>query len=334
MSINKNAVLRYNTLDKCFQNFGRKYYFDDLLNEINQALLEDNPESSGIQIRQLRADISFMKSDSGYSAPIEAYREGKKAYYRYADKDFSINNSPLNSTEAEQLKNAISVLQRFEGSPEFEWVNELAPMLNDQFGLKDESKKVMAFDSNIDYSGYQNITPLFNAIVNKQVLKINYKPYEKEAFELDFHPYFLKQYNHRWFVFGRNELLGVNQWNLALDRIQTIKQSEVKYVEDKTDWEDYFYDVIGVSFPKDAKKEKIELEFTKEQAPYVLTKPLHPSQKNKPQDDGSLKVQLDVIVNYELEMKLLSFANAVKVIAPNHLSKTISNRLKSASKMY
>ena len=41
----------------------------------------------------------------------------------------------------------------FEGSPEFEWVNELAPMLNDQFGLKDESKKVMAFDSNIDYSG-------------------------------------------------------------------------------------------------------------------------------------------------------------------------------------
>jgi len=47
----------------------------------------------------------------------------------------------LNDTEAEQLKNAISILQRFEGSPEFEWVNELGPLLNDKFSLKSQDKK-------------------------------------------------------------------------------------------------------------------------------------------------------------------------------------------------
>ena len=70
MSINKNAVLRYNTLDKCFKNHGRKHYFQDLLDIINAVLTDDNPKSTGIQTRQLRDDIRFMKSEAGYFAPI------------------------------------------------------------------------------------------------------------------------------------------------------------------------------------------------------------------------------------------------------------------------
>ncbi len=81
-----------------------------------------------------------IKSESSYSAPIEMCRDGKKAFYRYLNKDFSINNSSLNTSEAKLLKNAISVLQRFEGSPQFEWVWELSSLLNDQFDLKSEEK--------------------------------------------------------------------------------------------------------------------------------------------------------------------------------------------------
>lgn len=333
MSINKNAVLRYNVLNKCFQNFGRKYFFQDLLEEVNLALVEDNPETSGIQIRQLREDIRFMKSDSGYAAPIEAYREGKKAYYRYTDKKFSINNSPLNATEAEQLKNAISILQRFEGSPEFEWVNELSPMLNDQFDLKNTSRKVMGFDSNIDYSGYQFITPLFNAIVNQRVLTIDYKPFNNKEYKIEFHPYYLKQFNNRWFLLGRNESLDNNRWNLALDRIVDLKEIDKVYVSDTTDWEDYFYDIIGVSRPSE-KVERVTLLFSKEQAPYIQTKPLHPSQRGTLNDTGELTVTIDLILNYELEMKLLSFGDKVKVISPESLVTSISRRIKLASQKY
>jgi hypothetical protein len=63
MATNKNAVLRYNTLDKCFGNFGRKYYFDDLVDEVNRALLDFDPGSTGLKTRQLRDDIRFMKSE-------------------------------------------------------------------------------------------------------------------------------------------------------------------------------------------------------------------------------------------------------------------------------
>jgi predicted DNA-binding transcriptional regulator YafY len=334
MATNKNAVLRYNTLDKCFSNFGRKYYFEDLIRKVNETLLEFDPQSDGVKTRQIRDDIRFMKSEAGYAAPIVAIQEGRKAYYCYEERNFSINNSPLNKTEAEQLKNAISILQRFEGAPQFEWINELAPMLTDHFELKNFDKKVMSYDSNIDYAGYDKIQPLFNAIVNKRVLKIEYHPFNKDAFVFEFHPYYLKQYNNRWFVFGLNEKLNIPTWNLALDRIISLEECSKIYIDSNIDWEDHFYDIIGVTRNMDEEVEEIELLFSKEQADYIQTKPLHPSQKTKLKDMGELKVVLKLIPNFELEMALLSFGEKVKVIKPEILKEKIRNRLEEALNQY
>jgi predicted DNA-binding transcriptional regulator YafY len=334
MATNKNAVLRYNTLDKCFSNFGRKYYFDDLLEKVNEVLSELEPNSTGIKTRQLREDMRFMKSEAGYSAPIRAFKDGKKAYYRYEDKNYSINNSPLNSTEAEQLKNAISVLQRFEGAPQFEWVSEMGPMLSSQFGLNKIEQNVMSYESNIDYTGYNNIMPIFNAIVNKRVLEIEYEPFGKEAYKMNFHPYYLKQYNNRWFAFGLNEKLNIPKWNLALDRIISIKECSGNYIKTDIDWDEHFYDIIGVTTPEDSLPEEVELIFSKEQANYINTKPLHPSQKAKFLDTGELKVILKLIINYELETTIISFGEKVKVIKPTKLKTSIINRLNEAVKKY
>jgi predicted DNA-binding transcriptional regulator YafY len=334
MPINKNAIIRFNVLDKCFSNSGRKYFFDDLLTEVNEALYEEDPKSTGIQIRQLREDIRFMKSDAGYSAPIEAYRVGKKAYYRYDDPDFSINKSPLNKTELEQLKSALTILQRFEGSPEFEWVNEIGPMLRDQFGLKESAEKIISYDSNIDYSGYEHIAPLFNAISNKQVLWLKFQSFKGEEYEYEFHPYHLKQYNNRWFVFGRNCPMDNNQWNVPLDRIASFKEIDGKYVANLTDWEDYFYDIIGVTKPFEGKVETIELEFSKDQAPYVKTKPIHPTQRVKDLEEGRLLVRIKVIPNYELEKTILSFGDQVTVVSPESLRVIIKDRLDKSNLNY
>ncbi|RLD51193.1 MAG: WYL domain-containing protein [Bacteroidetes bacterium] len=329
MATNKNAIIRYNALDKCFSNFGKKYYFEDLLDAINNALSDFDASSTGIKIRQLRDDIRFMRSEAGYSAPIKAFQEdGKKAYYRYEEKDFSINKSPLNVTEIGQLKSALTILQRFEGAPQFEWISEITTMFEDKFELKKSDKKIISYDENIDYSGYNNISPLFNAVLNKQTLKIRYKPFDKHEFTLIFHPYFLKQYNKRWFVFGYNQELKISTWNMALDRILEIKESDEKYISTNIDWEDYFYDVIGVTIPQNKKIEEIELLFSEEQSSYIQTKPLHPSQKSYLLESGMLKVKLKLIPNYELELLLLSFADKVKVISPKSLKNKIAERLK------
>jgi len=334
MATNKNAVLRYNTLDKCFSNFGRKYYFEDLLEHVNDVLYEFNPDSEGIKIRQLRDDISFMKSEAGYSAPIIAYPDGKRAYYRYEEKGFSINNKPLTLTEVELMNNFLSILQRFEGAPQFEWLTEIGPMLSSQFDLNKTERKIMGYESNIDYTGYDKIQPLFNAIVNKRVLEIHYKPFDKEPLLLIFHPYYIKQYNNRWFVFGLHDEYKNPFWNMALDRIESIKENNSKYIDTKIDWDEHFYDIIGVTTTKDCEPQDVELIFSKEQANYISTKPIHPSQKTKLLESGELHVIIKVIPNYELEMKLLSYGEKVKVFRPESIKQRIAERLKQASKNY
>jgi predicted DNA-binding transcriptional regulator YafY len=334
MSIIKNALLRYQTLDKCFKNTGKSYLIDDLLDEVNNALFEDNPNSSGVKIRQLREDIRYMRSEIGYAAPIETkVINGKKVAYFYSNPKYSINNSPLNNTEIKKFESMFSMLSRFEGNPGFEWMSEIAVILKDTIGNHVNNKKVISFESNIDYFGNNYINQIFNAIVNKSVLKIDYKPFGKEKISLDFHPYFLKQFNNRWFAYGLHEEFNIPTWNIALDRIEKISESINKYSTYDNDWEYFFSEIYGVSKPVNKIEETIELLFSPEQAPYIITKPIHQSQRNYNTEEG-LVVKLILIPNFDFEQLILSFGERVKVIAPEEFKNKIIARIKESLKNY
>lgn len=334
MSINKNALIRYKTLDRCFRNTGRMYFWEDLLNECNNALVEFDPNSDGIQRRQLFDDIKFMESEQGWSIPLERYRHGKKVYYRYDDLKFSIDNQSLNETEAKQLKSAIQLLSRFKGVPQFEFINEIIPAIESKLGLISIEREVMSYENNLDYEGLKFITPLFNAIVNKRALTIEYQDFKSQTpYSINFHPYYLKQYNSRWFVFGYNEFTKNEYWNMALDRIKTIEEVKAKYIETEVDWEDYFYDLIGVTKKLDDKVQTVRLWFSPSLAPYIITKPIHPTQKGINTENG-LEVTIKVIPNYELEKLILSFGSNVKVVSPESLKDSIFNQLKNTLRNY
>lgn len=334
MSVNKNALIRYQALDRCFRNTGRMYFGEDLLEECNKALADFDPSSEGIQRRQLFDDIRFMESEQGWSVPLGRIRHGRKVYYRYEDLNFSINNQPLNDSEAEQIKSALQIFSRFSGTPQFEWVNEMIPMLESKFGLIERKNEVISFESNIDLKGLHFLTPLFNAIINERVLLVKYKDFKSsEPYEITFHPYYLKQYNNRWFVFGLNSDNQVSNWNLALDRIEDLSETGIKYQPSATDWEEYFYDLVGVTRPEGIELQEVVLKFSPEVAPYVITKPIHPSQKHK-NDPTGLEVRIKVIPNFELERLVLSFGEQVRVISPQDFKERISQRLNSAGCLY
>jgi predicted DNA-binding transcriptional regulator YafY len=334
MSVNKNALIRYQALDRCFRNTGRMYFWEDLLEECNKALADFDPSSEGIQRRQLFDDIRFMESEQGWSVPLGRIRHGRKVYYRYEDLNFSINNQPLNDSEAEQIKSALQIFSRFSGTPQFEWVNEMIPMLESKFGLIERKNEVISFESNIDLKGLHFLTPLFNAIINERVLLVKYKDFKSsEPYEITFHPYYLKQYNSRWFVFGLNSENQVYNWNLALDRIESLLELDLKYEQSVIEWEEYFYDLVGVTKPEGVEVQEVVLRFSPDVAPYVITKPLHPSQKHR-NDPTGLEVRINVIPNIELERLILSFGEQVEVIYPQDLKELISRRLSSANRLY
>jgi predicted DNA-binding transcriptional regulator YafY len=336
MSTNKNAFLRYKILDNCFRNPGKRYFIEDLINECERILLDLSPDSNGIRRRQIFKDIAFMESKGGWEIELNKLRDGKRVYYRYADPSFSINQMPLNEIEIEQLKEATQILSQFKGMPQFEWIHELVPKLQQGIAVVDPATGIMDFDNNKFLRGIEHLGLLYNAIFYKKVLEIEYQPYDHEQpFTLTLHPYFLKQYNNRWFLFGYNPERDRADWNLAIDRIGTIKETKRKYVKNTSfDWQEYFEDIIGVTKPSGGVITTIKLLFTGRTGKYIESKPLHGSQKAKWLDENRLIVTFQLIINYELERLILSYADNVKVLEPESLAISVSQRLKSAYNQY
>jgi len=331
MATNKNAQTRYHVLDKCLANPYKKYFIEDLVKACNAALKEIDPDASGISKRSVQYDILYMESPEGWSAPIERIKEGRRVYFRYSDKDFSIDNQPLNQSEIEQLRAAMQILQRFQGMPQFGWVNELSPKLEQAFMIEKDITPIISFDSNNYLKGIDRLGNLFHDILYKHPLCITYQSYKSEhPREFIIHPYYLKQYNNRWFLLGlNNDLKKIT--NLALDRILDVKQQAIPFIPNTSyDFEEYFEDVIGVTLTDDIKPEKIILRFNKRSAPYVFSKPLHGSQKIISKDDDGLIISIEVIPNYELESLVLSFGDLCTVLEPGGFRSKILDRCRKA----
>jgi len=328
MGTNKHAQIRYHALDRCFNNFGRKFFIGDLIEACNEAIYDFTGKHEGVKKRQVYDDIKFMESIHGWSIELDRIKDGKNVYHRYSDKNFTINKSPLNQVEISQIKEVLLTLSRFRGLPQFEWIEEITSRLQNlsKGGFQDVDN-VIDFEQNQFLKGLNFISPLFNAIYNKRVLKIVYAPFKvKKEITYIFHPYYLKQFNLRWFVFGFTGS-ATQITNLALDRILSVVETPENYIDNKDiNFNEYFDDIIGVSIPMNAKVEKIVLSVSVDLLPYLETKPIHGSQKNAKVTPEGMTIELNLIINYELVAKLFSFGDGIKVLEPQHLAKTMAEK--------
>jgi len=331
MATNKHATIRYHALDRCFSNHLRRFYIEDLILACNEAIYEYSGLKDGVKRRQVFEDITFMESEQGWSLPLERIKDGKRVYYRYSDKSFSIKNRNINQSEAEQIKETLNILSRYKGLPHFEWVEEIQVRLEDTFKLKGNMEAIVGFEHNPYLKGLNYFTELFNAIRNKKTLIIRYQGYRQESASLIIiSPWYLKQYNNRWFLFGFNtEYQALS--NLAIDRIQSIEESRETYVvNNKIDFEEYFEDIVGVSVKEGAAIQKIVIKITGMVWPYIESKPLHGSQKVIRKNDSNVEIELRVQVNHEFMALLFSYMDAIEIIEPESLRerfRTISEKI-------
>lgn len=333
MATNRHAQIRYTILDKCFSNFNKEFTYQDLLAEINQVLYELGTD--GIQLRQLQYDIAHMKSDAGYRIELdEDLKVGKKKIFRYLDKGFSLANNPLNVEDSEQLETTLAILTRYKGREEFNWLEELIPRMELAFELVSSGDiGPISYQENQDLKGRELVGVLFNMIIKKTPIEIIYKPYNKDEEVVNVHPYHLKQHNNRWFLFCFNENYQAVS-NYPLDRIEGVKEISINYKESSINWLDYFDDIIGVTKPQDALIKVVHLKFSEGRINYVLTKPLHGTQKIDRTDPTGLTVKIEVIPNPELYQLILSFGEDVKVISPPEVVSAIKEKINSMYNNY
>jgi predicted DNA-binding transcriptional regulator YafY len=334
MATTKFATIRYQALDRCFSNFGRNYDINALVDACNEAIYEYNGDSDGVGKRTVYEDISFMQSEQGWSIALDKIKHGRNVYYRYADPNFSINKQSLNESEIIQLKETISILNRFKGVEQFEWMEDVKIKMEAAYKLNTESKPIVGFEQNPYLKGLDHFSKLFHAIQYKTVLKIKYQGYKQaKPVEMVIHPYFLKQYNNRWFLFGLNDTRR-DISNLALDRIHSFKETKIKYQESSIDFDEYFDDVIGVTVKDDVPVEKVLLKIKSERWAYVESKPIHGSQKTKYIEDDGTIIQLELQINKELINTILGYGSDIKVLEPEHLKGQIINKIKQMNENY
>ncbi len=332
MAATKKPLIRYKILDACFKNPYKNFTIDVLLETVNQKLydLYDNGMLS-IKLRQLQDDIAFMRSAEGWSIELAELYDGKKRIYRYEDLNFSINNTPLNTLELNEFESAIEILSQFEGMPQFYGIQEILAKLKYDLKDKNNTQPFIGFDNNQDLKGLEYFSLLYHAVKNKTPLNITYKDFKTaEPYSFLFHPYYLKQYNNRWFLFGLHQAFEKYDYNVAIDRIEKVDPSQVIFIPNtQINWQDYFSDMIGVSKPIDGKIEEIVLQFRQLTAMYMINKPIHETQKHKWLNSEILEVKIKVIPNYELERFILSYGETVSVIKPIDLRNKIFGRLSS-----
>jgi predicted DNA-binding transcriptional regulator YafY len=335
MSVNKLALIRYKTIDDCLRNRYRKWTLEDLIEKVADVLYDLEGITTGVSKRTIQADIQVMRSDKlGYNAPIVV---ADKKFYTYSEPDFSINNAPINKADVEKMREIVGVLKQFNGFTYFDEMSDMIARLeNNLYRTTHQGRNCIQFENNKLLKGLGHINPLYQAILNKKSLQVEYKSFKAEkSQQVICFPYLLKEYRNRWFLIVRNKK-GKLLSTMALDRIidfqELVKETFIDH--DGIDFDQYFDNLIGVTKTEKDRASKVVLFVDKYNAPYVLTKPIHHSQQLLKEEETGIIIRIEVVLNFELEREILGFGECVKVLAPRFLATKIRQRLDKAMKGY
>ncbi|MGD1844339.1 MAG: helix-turn-helix transcriptional regulator [Salibacteraceae bacterium] len=338
MPANKYALLRYRIIDKCIRNKYKPYPSKE---ELRQACEEALYGSLGDRISDstIEKDLWAMRYESelGFEAPIR-FSKRDKGYY-YLDEDYSIDRIPLNDDDVEAIRFAATTLFQFKDVEVFRQfgfaIEKIFDRLNITSNVEDEAiEKFVQFETVGQVEGNQFLGTLLHAIKERQQLEVDYGSFSRteiKSYRID--PYLLKEYRNRWYLIGfhheREMIL-----TFGLDRMHRVDTVDHRFELPKDfDADRYFKYSIGIT-AHSGEPEEVILACTPLQGKYLKTQPLHHSQKILVDTDTEFKIEMHVLITYELIMQILGMGTEAQVIQPESLKKEVLKRLKKSLRQY
>lgn len=273
--------------------------------------------------RTIRNDIDFMKIC--LDAPIES----TNGIYSYT-RPFSIRKLPYDASQFEDTRNMLGSLVRFVIMNNDEDVSKLYVKLYQSFGFRSGPGSVIDF-GDVSCGSWEAVyfEKLINKIVSRQVVSFYYKPFHLEGRRRKVSPYFLKQYNGRWFLLGASDCGELQIFGLERIDFDSMRDEDAAYIEADIDFGEYFDNLVGVTRPLNRDIEQVVLKVDEREYPYLESKELDSSQDEilnyEGAEPGYVYVSLNVVVNYELRRALLAYGDKVTVMEP----RSLRNKMKS-----
>lgn len=330
MSTNKHALIRYRVIDNCLRQVDRAWNWKTLAEACAQEIEKVMDKKISLSERTIKQDLRNMRSDValGYNAPIE-YDRAEKSYY-YSDRSYSITEAPLNRSDSEELKNAISLLRQFTGFQHLEGIDNIIQKLELlAFESTTKSRPIVHLAQPVSIPGQMWLDTLYDAIKEEKALSMQYQPFGGKAVTAIISPHLLKEYDNRWYLYAQNHEKGLRTY--GLERITALNPTLQEYQTTKDfDPDRYFQDIIGITLEPNKKVEQIRFQVAGNTTNYIRTKPLHHTQKEV--EPGVFEMSL--IPNYELQRLLLSYGEQLTVLGPKSLVEQLKRRLGEAVRNY
>ena len=184
-------------------------------------------------------------------------------------------------------------------------------------------------------SGQDFLATVMEAMKKSKVLEITYKGYWKEH-ENTFRvaPYCVKLFRQRWYMVG-NSIYEDKIRIYSLDRVQEAQLSEetFKYPK-KFSPENYFKDCFGIIRDEDCPIETVKLKASANQANYLRSLPLHPSQKELVHTEEYSIFSVEVRPTFDFQQELLWNGDALEVMEPLWLREEMAEMTKAMYRNY
>jgi len=174
-------------------------------------------------------------------------------------------------------------------------------------------------------------------------IKMTYLRYgAEEPKSFDFEPYCIKLFQKRWYVLAHFHRPATKEKEeadymgmFAFDRIQELELTNVKFeIDPDFDAAEYFSENFGAFVHDGTEMEKVVIRAFNTQTYYLRDVPLHHSQKEMGQDEGSVFFEYRLRPTKDFCNHLLSLGSTIKVISPEWLAEEIRNMHLEAASLY
>lgn len=175
------------------------------------------------------------------------------------------------------------------------------------------------------------LTDIISAMRGSRVISLCYQSFRHpEPYSFNVRPYCVKYFRQRWYLLGDSDL-GLRIY--SLDRFVDMEELEEHFEIPKDfDAEEYFQNYFGVIIGEEP--EDVKIRVVPDQVKYFRTLPLHGSQRETVQEDGSSVFSYHIAPTFDFVQEILSHGADVEVLEPAELRESIADNVAGMASRY
>lgn len=175
------------------------------------------------------------------------------------------------------------------------------------------------------------LTDIISAMRDSRVIRLCYQSFRHpEPFCFNVRPYCVKYFKQRWYLLGDSDL-GLRIY--SLDRFVDMEELEEHFEIPKGfDAEEYFGNYFGVIIGEEP--EDVKIRVVPDQVKYFRTLPMHGSQRETVQEDGSSVFSYHIAPTFDFVQEILSHGADVEVLEPAELRESVADIIAGMESRY